>query len=356
MNQLATTEEAPSRPQCVILAGGRGSRLGHLTADLPKPLMPVAGQPFLDHLIDRCVRFGFSEVLVLAGYKAEALEAWERRRRRRRSPSSALGARPVLSGRRRRRFRFMVLNGADGHQLAGLFGWRWCPLWRGGVAGRTDHRLRGRQRPDELRHLCAPQIGTEMAGDFSLETEAWRRPGSFGAARDGAFVDIGVPKSLAWADAHVGAWGPQGLALVDGAAVAVALATDDAKSEALFARWPIDLDLSPSPPGRPPAGPGRRWRRRHGHAAAHLSTNAALADANALTHLGVDRRHVADRDTLTGCLRQTFSAPRRRPSRPLTGARRLRPCRARANELTLRRVGDTLRALRPGRGRCLINV
>ena len=72
---------APSLAQCVILAGGRGSRLGQLTRDLPKPLISVAGKPFIDHLITRCERFGFSEVLVLAGYKAEALEAWERRRR-----------------------------------------------------------------------------------------------------------------------------------------------------------------------------------------------------------------------------------------------------------------------------------
>ena len=118
MNHLATTEGAQPPTQCVILAGGRGSRLGHLTADLPKPLMPVAGQPFLDHLIDRCVRFGFSEVLVLAGYKAEALEAWERRRRadppqitvlREDGPRGTAGA--IVAAADALQNRFMVLNG-----------------------------------------------------------------------------------------------------------------------------------------------------------------------------------------------------------------------------------------------------
>jgi NDP-sugar pyrophosphorylase family protein len=33
---------------CIVLAGGRGTRLAGVIRDLPKPLAPVAGRPFLD--------------------------------------------------------------------------------------------------------------------------------------------------------------------------------------------------------------------------------------------------------------------------------------------------------------------
>ena len=54
--------------QCVILVGGLGTRLGALTRTTPKPLLPVDGKPFLDHLIQRAVRFGFTDIVLLAGY------------------------------------------------------------------------------------------------------------------------------------------------------------------------------------------------------------------------------------------------------------------------------------------------
>jgi histidinol-phosphate phosphatase family protein len=54
--------------QAVILCGGRGSRLRPLTDTLPKPLAPVAGKPFLFHLLSQLKRNGFREVLLLTGY------------------------------------------------------------------------------------------------------------------------------------------------------------------------------------------------------------------------------------------------------------------------------------------------
>lgn len=53
--------------QAVILCGGLGTRLGKLTAVTPKPLLPVAGQPFLDILLQEVARFGFTDILLLAG-------------------------------------------------------------------------------------------------------------------------------------------------------------------------------------------------------------------------------------------------------------------------------------------------
>src|SRR5215204_4751324 len=57
--------------QAVILCGGLGTRLGALTADTPKPLLPVAGAPFLDTLLFELGRHGFRHILLLAGFKAE---------------------------------------------------------------------------------------------------------------------------------------------------------------------------------------------------------------------------------------------------------------------------------------------
>lgn len=59
--------------QCVILLGGLGTRLGALTADTPKPLLPVGGLPFVEVLIAEARRRGFTKFLLLAGHRAEVV-------------------------------------------------------------------------------------------------------------------------------------------------------------------------------------------------------------------------------------------------------------------------------------------
>jgi NDP-sugar pyrophosphorylase family protein len=66
---------APVR-QIVFLIGGAGTRLGHLTREVPKPLLPVAGRPFLEHLLRKAARHGLTRVLLLAGYRAEAVHSY----------------------------------------------------------------------------------------------------------------------------------------------------------------------------------------------------------------------------------------------------------------------------------------
>jgi D-glycero-D-manno-heptose 1,7-bisphosphate phosphatase len=60
--------------QAVILAGGRGSRLGALTEARPKPMVEIHGRPFLEYLIEMLREQGFSEVLLLLGYLADVVE------------------------------------------------------------------------------------------------------------------------------------------------------------------------------------------------------------------------------------------------------------------------------------------
>lgn len=53
--------------EVVILAGGRGTRLGNLTNNTPKPLLAVAGKPFITHLLIRLARAGLTDIGVLTG-------------------------------------------------------------------------------------------------------------------------------------------------------------------------------------------------------------------------------------------------------------------------------------------------
>jgi histidinol-phosphate phosphatase family protein len=66
-----------ARPrQAVIVAGGRGTRLGPLTDDTPKALLPVGGKPFIGWLLELLSDRGFEEVVLLLGYRAEDIEQY----------------------------------------------------------------------------------------------------------------------------------------------------------------------------------------------------------------------------------------------------------------------------------------
>ena len=57
--------------QVVFLVGGLGSRLGGLTVETAKPMLPVGGRPFLDYLLDEASRYGLRRALLLCGYRAD---------------------------------------------------------------------------------------------------------------------------------------------------------------------------------------------------------------------------------------------------------------------------------------------
>jgi NDP-sugar pyrophosphorylase family protein len=60
--------------KAVILAAGRGTRMGELTADLPKPMLPVQGRPMLDHILERLAGAGVEEYLIVVGYRREVIK------------------------------------------------------------------------------------------------------------------------------------------------------------------------------------------------------------------------------------------------------------------------------------------
>jgi D-glycero-D-manno-heptose 1,7-bisphosphate phosphatase len=60
--------------QAVVLVGGVGSRLGSLAKRRPKPLLDVAGRPFIEHSLLNLRRFGFDSFLLLAGHLSTVVE------------------------------------------------------------------------------------------------------------------------------------------------------------------------------------------------------------------------------------------------------------------------------------------
>ena len=60
----------------VILAGGFGTRLSEITAQIPKPMVEIGGKPILWHIMNSYASFGFSEFILALGYKAEIVKEY----------------------------------------------------------------------------------------------------------------------------------------------------------------------------------------------------------------------------------------------------------------------------------------
>jgi dTDP-glucose pyrophosphorylase len=68
--------DTPRRPNwVVIMAGGLGSRLGDLTRDVPKPMLPVGSRPLLETIVRHIAEQGFERIYLAVNYKAEQIEA-----------------------------------------------------------------------------------------------------------------------------------------------------------------------------------------------------------------------------------------------------------------------------------------
>lgn len=67
------TQTTPIR-QCAVLVGGLGTRLGSLVADVPKPMLPVAGRPFLAWLLREMSRWGIEDAVLLTGHLSQVVE------------------------------------------------------------------------------------------------------------------------------------------------------------------------------------------------------------------------------------------------------------------------------------------
>ena len=63
-----------SQTVAVVLAGGFGTRVAHLLAGMPKPMVPVAGKPFLEWVVRWLARQGLRKVILSTGHLSEVVK------------------------------------------------------------------------------------------------------------------------------------------------------------------------------------------------------------------------------------------------------------------------------------------
>lgn len=58
--------------RAMVLAAGRGTRLGEIASGIPKPMIQLAGRPILEHTITWLKRSGFSEIIINLHHQVRA--------------------------------------------------------------------------------------------------------------------------------------------------------------------------------------------------------------------------------------------------------------------------------------------
>ena len=226
--------------QALILAGGRGTRLGARTDVTPKPLLPVAGRPFLDYLVENLRRFGLDRLVLSVGWLADAVAAHygdgrnfgvriihSRETRPLGTGGGVRNALPLLDEA------FMVVNGdtlfdCNYLDLAGLlspgteaamalrrvadasrYGSVTCDGRR--VTGFAEKSQRGPGRVNAgVYALTRQAVASLPPGPSSLEKDLFPALAARGvlAGREyqGFFLDIGLPETLALAETALPSW------------------------------------------------------------------------------------------------------------------------------------------------------
>ncbi|MGE4503896.1 MAG: HAD-IIIA family hydrolase [Desulfovibrionaceae bacterium] len=227
--------------QAVILAGGKGTRLGGLTAQTPKPVLPVGGEPFINHLLWNLGRHGITDVIVSTGFQHDVLLAELERRpvpgvrlrfvREEEPLGTGGGLRnclPLLDER------FFVLNGDS------IFDMNYLDLALRAGSGRGVAAM-GLRRVDDTTRYGRVEVRGELVSSFrekgesgpgfinsgiycltsdivrelppgasSLEAELFPRLAGEGrlaaGVYDGFFIDIGIPEDFERAQTAVPEW------------------------------------------------------------------------------------------------------------------------------------------------------
>ncbi|EFN2786032.1 NTP transferase domain-containing protein, partial [Campylobacter coli] len=62
--------------QAIVLAGGLGTRLRSVVQDLPKPMAPINGKPFLAFVLEYLKKQGITEIILSVSYKYELIQEY----------------------------------------------------------------------------------------------------------------------------------------------------------------------------------------------------------------------------------------------------------------------------------------
>lgn len=218
----------------VILAGGLGTRLRSAVPDLPKPMAPIEGRPFLEYQLDYWIAQGIDHFVLAVGYRHEAISGHFGQQYRGARLDYVVEETPLGTGgglllalqRLPADQRFLLLNGDTyfAVQLRALEQFAlqqdsdWCfSLFRTGQTSRylgmgvaADGRiteLKSSQDGDEclanggvycIHPRALASLGVQAGDSTSLENDLF--PRAFAAGQrmvglefDGSFIDIGIP-------------------------------------------------------------------------------------------------------------------------------------------------------------------
>ena len=62
--------------KAVIMAGGEGTRLRPLTSNQPKPMLPMANRPMMEHVVNLLRQHGFDDIVVTVAFMANAIRTY----------------------------------------------------------------------------------------------------------------------------------------------------------------------------------------------------------------------------------------------------------------------------------------
>ena len=232
----------PFPTHAVVLAGGFGTRLRSVVSEVPKPMAPIHGRPFLGYLLAALAERGVTAVTLAVGYKGELIEARLGDRLHglaltysyEREPLGTGGAVALALADRPRDSPVWVLNGdtyfdcdlaavarthhaaaadvtlalkyvdpADRYGLVETWGERIVRFRekRPGAGGLINAGVYLLQ-PAALGRFDLPRRFSLERDLFEAHLDGLRLAG---ATQDGYFVDIGVPEDYARAQAYFGA-------------------------------------------------------------------------------------------------------------------------------------------------------
>lgn len=218
--------------RAIVLAGGFGTRLRELVPDLPKPMAPVAGRPFLEYVLDGIIDAGIRDIILSVGYRADVIQAHFGRKYRGATVRCVVESEPLGTGgavafalRGLDDGPTLILNGDTFLQLdyVALLDWYWRDpaavamvlrevpdVSRYGAVVMSGDRVSGFVEKGKsgkgLINAGVYIVRTEvfamckLSGNFSFEKDVLQShlgricPRAY--VTDGYFIDIGIPEDF----------------------------------------------------------------------------------------------------------------------------------------------------------------